>query len=287
MSSTAPPIRPSTAATASDHADQTPTNMDAQALNSAGCTDTRAVRVESASSEWENTMLQWQVRDVMTPGVITVPAATSVAEIASVLTKHRVSGVPVVDRFDVVVGVISWKDLHTRIVTDVPDADRRRTWWRRRPAPARWAVAGAAEFMSAAPVTITPDATLAAAGRLMYRQGHSRLLVVDDRHQLLGIVTRTDLLKVHTRLDAVLQEEVNRALRRILTIRPEDVRVTVEHGIASLYGRTPRRTTALAAAALAEATPGVAGVVDHLTFVTDDTVVGHASGPAAREPLPA
>ena len=229
-------------------------------------------------------MTQWRVRDVMTPEVITVPAHASVAEIAAVLAEHRISGVPIVDRFDVVVGVVSWKDLHNRIETAEPDADGRRRW-RRQSAPARWAVAAAVEVMSAAPVTVGPDVTLAAAGRLMYQQGHSRLLVVDDRHQLLGIVTRTDLLKVHARLDAVIENEVRRVLRRILTIQPDDVRVTVDDGVVTLSGRAARRTTALAAVALAEAVPGVAGVVDHLAFATDDTADELAPTPAAPDPL--
>jgi CBS domain-containing protein len=229
-------------------------------------------------------MAQWRVRDVMTPEVITVPADASVAEIAAVLAEHGISGVPIVDRFDVVVGVVSWKDLHNRIETDL-DADGRRRW-RQVPAPARWAVADAVEVMSAAPVTVGPDATLAAAGRLMHRHGHSRLLVVDDRHQLLGIITRADLLKVHARLDAVIEDEVKeRVLLRILRIQPDGVRVTVDDGVVTLSGRTARRTTALAAVALAEAVPGVAGVVDHLASATDDTVGEPAPTPAALDPL--
>ena len=231
-------------------------------------------------------MNQWRVRDVMTPEVITLPVHASVAEIAAVLAAHRISGVPIVDRFDVVVGVVSWKDLHNRIEIDEPDEDGRRRWRRRDPAPARWAVAEAVEVMSAAPVTVGADVTLAAAGRLMYRKGHSRLLVVDDRHQLLGIVTRTDLIKVHARLDAVIEDEVKeRVLRRILKIQPGGVRVTVDGGVVTLSGHTARRTTAIAAAALAEAVPGVAGVVDHLAFTADDTVSEQAPTSAIADPL--
>ena len=36
----------------------------------------------------------------------------------------------------------------------------------------------------------------------MYRRGVGRLLVVDRDNRLRGIVTRSDLLKVHARLDA-------------------------------------------------------------------------------------
>ena len=231
-------------------------------------------------------MTTWQVRDVMTTDVITMPADASVAQIATVLREHRISGVPIVDRFDVVVGVVSWKDVHRRIDTDIPDADGRRRWWRRTPTPAGWPAAKAVDVMSAAPVTIGPDAPLAAAGRLMHREKHSRLLVVDGRHRLLGIVTRTDLLKVHARLDAVIADEVKeRVLRRILLIEPGRVRVAVDEGVVTLSGRTARRTTALAAAALTEAVPGVSGIVDHLAYDTDDTVGEPAPRPAVPDPL--
>ena len=223
-------------------------------------------------------MAPWRVRDVMTPEVITMPADAPVAEIAATLEKHRISGVPIVDRFDVVVGVVSWKDFYNRIENRGPDTGGRRRWRRRASSPARWGAGEAAEVMSAAPVTIGAYETLAAAGRLMHRQGHSRLLVVDDRHQLLGIVTRTDLLKVHARLDALIEDEVReRVLQQILRVRPGAVRVTVDDGVVTLSGNTGRRSTALAAAALAEAVPGVAGVSDHLAFTTDDT---------AGEPMP-
>ena len=231
-------------------------------------------------------MAPWRVRDVMTPEVITMPADAPVAEIAATLEKHRISGVPIVDRFDVVVGVVSWKDVHRRIDTDIPDADGRRRWWRRAPTPPGWTAAKAVEVMSAAPVTIGPDAPLAAAGRLMHQEKHSRLLVVDGRHRLLGIVARTDLLKAHARLDAVIADGVKeRVLRRILLIEPGRVRVAVDEGVVTLSGRTARMTTALAAAALTEAVPGVSGIVDDLVFDTDDTVGEPAPRPAVPDPL--
>ena len=230
-------------------------------------------------------MRQPLVRDVMTREVVTMPAHASVAEIAAVLRERRISGVPIVDPFDVVVGVVSWKDLHHRIET-VPAADDRRRWWRRAPVPARWAVAEAAEVMSAAPVTVDPGATLTAAARLMHHQEHSRLLVVDDRHQLLGVVTRSDLLKVHGRLDSVIADDIREnVLRRILRVRPRDVRVTVTDGVATLSGRVTRRSTALTAVALAGTVPGVVDVVDAIESGADDTVTGPEPRPASPDPL--
>jgi hypothetical protein len=105
----------------------------------------------------------------------------------------------------------------------------------------------------------------------MHRRGLSRLLVVDDRHRLLGIVTRRNLFAPFSRLDSVIEDDVRqRVLRETLGAEPGTIRVRVDDGEATLIGHTARRTTALAARRLTEAVPGVSRVVDELTFDTDD-----------------
>jgi CBS domain-containing protein len=228
-------------------------------------------------------MPQWRVRDVMTTEVITAPDDASSAEIAAILADQRISAVPIVDRFDGVVGVVSWTDLRDRIDIGEPGSATRDSWWRRWAAPLllRWSAGNAVPVMSAPPVTIGPDLSLPAAARVMYRTDVGRLLVVDDAGQLQGVVSRSDLLKVHGRMDAVIRDEVvHEVLRRTLMIEPGAVQATVDEGVVTLTGRTARKTTALAAARLIEAVAGVTGVVDGLAFDVDDTIVA----PAASEP---
>jgi hypothetical protein len=155
------------------------------------------------------------------------------------------------------------------------------------PPSAQWPEGTAAEVMSAPALTITADASLPAAARVMYRRGVGRLLVVDHDNRLRGIVTRSDLLKEYARLDAVIRDEVaQRVLRDTLGIRPGAVRATVDEGVVTLTGRTDRKTTALAAARLTAAVPGVTDVVDRLTFDADDTVATVTEPqPAERDPL--
>ncbi|MEU8611039.1 BON domain-containing protein, partial [Actinoplanes sp. NPDC048791] len=112
-------------------------------------------------------------------------------------------------------------------------------------------------------------------------------LVVDRSGGLRGIVTRSDLLNVHARLDAVIRDEVmQRVLGRTLMIRPGAIRAEVDEGVVTISGRTTRRTTAVAAAQLTATVPGVTGVVDQLTFDLDDTVgatrPGRRPGPRTR-----
>ncbi|AVT31642.1 hypothetical protein C6361_21595 [Plantactinospora sp. BC1] len=223
--------------------------------------------------------MQWRVRDVMTTDVITVRDDAPVAQIASVLTERQISAVPVVDRFDTVTGVVSWTDLRDTVRTDEAGNDTRGRWWPLRSPRLRWPETDAVDVMSAPPVTVPPDASLAAAGRLMRRREVGRLLVVDDRNRLLGIVTRSDLLKVHDRLDAVIRAEVTqRVLQRGLMIPADDVRAEVDDGRVTLTGRTRRRTTAMAAVAMTAMVPGVTDVVDLITYDADDVP------PAAKPP---
>src|SRR5512135_1022477 len=50
-------------------------------------------------------------KDIMTKDVITVTPATSVEELASLLVKHQISGVPVLDEAGVLYGMVTENDL--------------------------------------------------------------------------------------------------------------------------------------------------------------------------------
>jgi CBS domain-containing protein len=232
-------------------------------------------------------MSQWRVRDVMTTEVITAADDASVADIVAVLTDRQITAVPIVDRFDVILGVVSWTDLRRKIDIDAPEGDPRTGWWHRwASAQARWPQGTAVEVMSGPALTIEADTSLPAAARLMYRQEVGRLLVVDGDSRLRGIVTRSDLLKVHARLDAAIRDEVmHRVLHRTLTVPPGTVQATVDDGVVTLAGNTARKTIAVAAVAMIEAVPGVTGVVDRLTFDLDDTAAP-APAPHAAKPDP-
>lgn len=51
------------------------------------------------------------VADIMTRGVVTVNADTSIAEIARLMLTHHVSAIPVVDDASHVIGIVSEHDL--------------------------------------------------------------------------------------------------------------------------------------------------------------------------------
>ena len=64
--------------------------------------------------------------DVMTQDVITVGPNASVSEIAALLLRRHISGVPVVDGSGKLVGMVSEGDLVRRVETGT---ERHRSWW--------------------------------------------------------------------------------------------------------------------------------------------------------------
>lgn len=68
--------------------------------------------------------------DVMTANVITVGPDTSVQDLAGLLSERGISGVPVVDAEERLVGIVSEGDLLHRAETGTdPWPGPRRSWW--------------------------------------------------------------------------------------------------------------------------------------------------------------
>jgi osmotically-inducible protein OsmY len=90
----------------------------------------------------------------------------------------------------------------------------------------------------------------------MHRRKVDRLLLADTTGRLRGIVVAADLLKIYSRLDSAIRDDVaERVLRRTLQVGPDQVRVHVEDGVVTLTGRPSGRTSSAVAVALAQASP--------------------------------
>lgn len=120
-----------------------------------------------------------RVNDVMTVCVAAAGVNTAIRTVAELLSARTVSAVPVVDRENRVLGVVSEADVLRH----------------------RFTGGTAAEIMSSPAVTIHPDQPAAAAAQLIERHGIKRLPVVDDLGRLVGIVSRADLVDVYARGD--------------------------------------------------------------------------------------
>jgi CBS-domain-containing membrane protein len=223
-------------------------------------------------------MKLWRVDDVMTKDVVAVREDTPYRDVVDVLIGHRVSAVPVMDSVDHVVGVVSEADLLLK-VSDVPASAVFVTWRDRRDRrKARGRVAR--DVMSAPAVTVLPSLSVAAAARRMQREHVKRLPVEDGVGRLIGIVTRSDLLKVQLRSDAEIDADVTEeVLGNMPAAQRGAVRAGTTDGVVTLSGRLHFRSAADLTVALTADLPGVVGVDNQLAYDIDDRMaVGSESG---------
>jgi len=173
------------------------------------------------------------VEDVMTATVVTVDRLTPYKEIARLLAEHRVSSLPVLAGGWRVIGVVSETELLAArdTVARRGRAAARRGRVRRPP----HAALTAGELMTA-PVTIRPHATISAATRVMTTHHVTSLPVTGAARQLIGIVSRRDLLSVFLRPDADITHDVRQVLGEIPVEDPTEIIVTVRHGVVTLAG---------------------------------------------------
>jgi CBS domain-containing protein len=220
-------------------------------------------------------MRTWQVGDVMTRDVATVGEETPYRQIVDALIRRGISAVPVVDGFRRVLGVVSEADLLHKVErAGQPEERRVFEGRRRRTAREKADALLARDLMTAPAVTTHPEASLPAAARLMDREEVKRLPVLDDLGRLVGIVTRSDLLRVHLRTDAEIREDVvQEVLRRVLAVRDGLVTVQVRDGAVTLDGRLDRRTAAELAGRLAAQVSGVVQVHNTIGYDVDDTTL--------------
>jgi CBS domain-containing protein len=178
-----------------------------------------------------------RVSDVMTTTVVTVDRITPYQEIDRQLTRHRISGAPVLKMGREVVGVVSETDLLA-----AEDETRRQArmagWigrrWHLRKQPHVQLTAGA--LMTSPAITIGLDATIPAAARLMNTYHITRLPVVDRKGKLVGIVSRRDLLSVFLRPDADIAHDARQVLDELPLADPKEVIAEVRHGVVTLTG---------------------------------------------------
>ncbi|MEU7876165.1 CBS domain-containing protein [Dactylosporangium sp. NPDC049140] len=217
-------------------------------------------------------MSRWDVADVMTVGAVSVQEDTPFKEIVDLLEAHGVNALPVVDAFDRVVGVVSSADLMAKIEF-AGDDDRVRLFEARHTRQARGKAhaTAAGDLMHAPAVTITGGASLPAAARIMEAAGLKRLPVVDDLGQLVGMVTRRDLLKVFLRTDEAIHRDIlAEAADGLPGVEATQLRAEVDDGVVTLLGQVERASVIPSLTRRIERIDGVVDVVSHLSAVLED-----------------
>ena len=227
------------------------------------------------------------IQDIMTRAPITVKSSSSIADAARLLLDNYISGLPVVDDNGAIVGIVSEGDFLRR---GELDTERRRSAFLEFfVSPGRLAdeyvhaygrLIG--EVMTSPVKTISPQALVSEAVETMERDGINRLPVVDGE-KLVGIVTRSDLLraladilanKAKPHSDAEIEALIITELGKRSWSQNGFIRVDVKDGIAELSGSIFDERERLAAKVLAENVPGVKAVKDCLTWI--DPYIGVA-----------
>jgi len=137
-----------------------------------------------------------QVKDVMTTDVVTVRQGTSLPAAAELIVAKKISGVPVVDAEDRLVGILTEGDfmsamnLDGGVVGNALEAIVRK----RRVRKGMGTIVD--DIMTKAPITIRAHDTLEVAVARMDKNKVKRLVVTGDDQRIHGIVSRADVIKI-------------------------------------------------------------------------------------------
>jgi CBS domain-containing protein len=141
--------------------------------------------------------------DVMTTPVITVDPETTVQDLAKLLSERSISGVPVVEAGDRLVGIVSEGDLLHRAETGTERRlQKRRSWWLDSLAAEEEAAREyvkehgrkVADIMSRDLITVSDTTDLADVAMLLETKLIKRVPVVRDG-KLVGIISRANLVR--------------------------------------------------------------------------------------------
>jgi CBS domain-containing protein len=203
------------------------------------------------------------VADVMTTKVIAVTRNADFKQLTRVLREFRVSACPVINSSGRVIGVVSEADLLYKAADcDLPVGLIRLRWKLGEESKITAVTAG--QLMTSPAVTITADAPVQVAARVMRDRRLKRLPVVGAQGELIGIVSRVDLLGVYDRPDAEILAEVSTVAADEFGVDPADLAATVSSGVVTLAGSVALQQTALELVARLRHVEGVVAVRDRL-----------------------
>lgn len=219
-------------------------------------------------------------RDLMTTDPVSISPDSSILAAAEIMLRHRVSGLPVVDSDGTLIGMITAGDLMRR--AELATELRRGGFAEFQAGRERLATdyvrahgKHVRQVMTPGPYSVARDAPIQDIVNLMDRHDVKRVPVTDG-HKLVGIVSRTDLLRALVKAAQSTPEasygddEIKRKLLAIFSREPwaplATFDVSVRAGIVDLAGTIQSESQRSALIAAAESIPGVRSVTDHLVL---------------------
>jgi CBS domain-containing protein len=226
-----------------------------------------------------------RAHQIMTRPVITVTPETTIVEAANTMLQKHVSGLPVVDAAEKLVGIVSEGDFIRR--SEIGTQRKRGRWLKLILGPGKTAAdfvhehgRKVAEVMTREPLTITEDTPLEEIVQLM-EKNHVKRLPVTRGDRIVGIVSRANLLQAVASLAREIPDPTaddDHIRNRVIDALDEadwcpfGLSVIVRDGIVHLSGVITEEHSRQAAIVAAENVAGVKKVHDHLCWV--DTMSG-------------
>ncbi len=227
-----------------------------------------------------------QAGDIMTRKVATLRPETTIADAIATMVDGRISGVPVLDGFGRLVGILTEGDLLRR--TEIGTEPHRPGWLRFLRGTGRAATDyvrarthRVEDVMTPTPETVGSAATLDEVVALMERKRIRRVPVVDGG-VLVGIVSRADLVRAlgQTMLhpadppgdDLAIRAGVLAELKRNDWSSMCEIAVSVEHGVVELAGPVQSDAVRTGLRVAAERVAGVVKVENRVVVI--DPMVG-------------
>jgi CBS domain-containing protein len=226
-----------------------------------------------------------RAHQIMTRPVITVTPETTIVDAANTMLQKHVSGLPVVDATEKLVGIVSEGDFIRR--SEIGTQRKRGRFLKFILGPGKAATdfvhehgRKVAEIMTLEPLTITEDTVLETIVELMEKNNVKRLPVMRG-DKIVGIVSRSNLLQAVASLAREVPDPTadddhirNRVIDAIEKNEwcPFGLSVIVRDGIVHLSGVITEEHSRKAAIVAAENVNGVKKVHDHLCWV--DTMSG-------------
>jgi len=219
-----------------------------------------------------------QARDVMISPVITIRKSATVREVARILLEKRISAVPVVDNIGKLVGMITESDLMRRAEAGT---ERPYSWWVHFLAGDATVAADyvkshatrVEDVMTSDVVTATPETSLHEIASLFEEHRIKRVPIVNEDGDLVGIVSRANLIQVvasarpkleMTLPDTTIRQKLLSQLKKQSWTHAHNLSVTVTDGVVDLWGDAQSSEERKAIRVAAENIPGVVAVNDHL-----------------------
>jgi len=147
-----------------------------------------------------------KVKDIMTADVVSVKPETGIREVAKILIKKRIHGVPVVDKNKRVVGIITETDFFTKgedglyIPSFIDFMQKNKLFQavslKRKIELRKILKASAKDVMTKGCITISPKADLNELLELFRKKGLHSVPVTKSDNYLLGIVTLADVISL-------------------------------------------------------------------------------------------